>query len=86
MRKAVDSVQKLGSDFKIIRMGEKRVICSVNVELNDDHMQLLKCAEESGGCIKYSSVKSKMPSYKDQDRFMRAINRLMTEGLVWEDA
>jgi hypothetical protein len=35
-------------------MGEKRVICSVSVELNDDHMQLLKFAEENGGNMAYS--------------------------------
>ena len=54
LRKAVDSVHKLGSDFKIIRMGERRVICSVSVELNDDHMAILKFAEENGGSLTYS--------------------------------
>jgi hypothetical protein len=37
-------------------MGEKRVICSVSVELNDDHMQLLRFAEEQGGSLAYSQV------------------------------
>jgi hypothetical protein len=69
LRKAVESVHKLGSDFKIIRMGEKRVICSISVELNDDHMQLLKCAEENGGHLTYSLVRSKLPSYNDKSRF-----------------
>ena len=49
MRKAVDSIQKLGSDFRIIETGNKRGICSVAVELNADHMGVLKFAEENGG-------------------------------------
>lgn len=69
LRKAVESVNKLGSDFKIIKMGEKRVICSVSVELNDDHLQLLKVAEEGGGFLTHTTVSAKVPSYKDKSRF-----------------
>ena len=49
LRKAVDSIQKLGTDFRILETGTKRVICSVAVELNADHMGVLKFAEENGG-------------------------------------
>ena len=38
LRKAVDSINKLGNDFRIIHTGNKRVICSVAVELNADHL------------------------------------------------
>lgn len=41
MRKAVDSLHKIGSDFKIIHTGNKRVICSVSVELSEDNLMLL---------------------------------------------
>jgi len=34
MRKAVESLHKLGSDFKILNTGSKRVICSVSIELS----------------------------------------------------
>ena len=57
LRKAVDSLSKLGSDFKILTQGasnSKRVICSVSVELNTDHMTLLKEAEAEGGCISFT--------------------------------
>ena len=54
MRKAVDSIQKLGSDFRIIVTGNKRVICSVAVELNEDHIGVMKFAEENGGNVTYS--------------------------------
>lgn len=38
LNKAVESLHKLGEDFKIIETGNKRVICSVAVELSEDHM------------------------------------------------
>ena len=47
LRKAVDSINKLGSDFRILHTGNKRVICSVAVELNADHLSVLKHAEEN---------------------------------------
>jgi ESCRT-II complex subunit VPS22 len=50
VRKAVESINKLGNDFKIITQGDKhskRLICSVSVELDQDHMALLKAAEIS---------------------------------------
>jgi ESCRT-II complex subunit VPS22 len=45
VKRAVDSLNQLGNDFKIITTGNKRVICSVAVELNNSHMDLLKFAE-----------------------------------------
>lgn len=47
LRKAVESIKHLGSDFRIINTGNRRVICSVSVELNADHMGVLKHAEEN---------------------------------------
>ena len=85
MRKAVDSIQKLGSDFKIIETGNKRVICSVAAELSADHMGVLKFADQNGGCVTHSSISGNMPQYADRDRFMRAINTLIHDGLAWED-
>lgn len=46
MRKAIESLNKLGSDFKLIKTGNKRVICSVSIELSEDHLLLIKFAEE----------------------------------------
>ena len=65
LRKAVESIKKLGSDFKIIQTGAKRVICSVAVELNDDHMGVLKFAEENGGNLTHSSLATGQPQYAD---------------------
>ena len=85
LRKAVDSIHKLGSDFRIIHTGSKRVICSVALELNADHMAVLKHAEEHKGTFTYSSLTRALPQYSDRDRFGRAIHTLIQDGLCWED-
>jgi hypothetical protein len=54
VKRAVESLNQLGNDFKIIATGNKRVICSVAVELNNSHMDLLKFAEKNDGCLTYS--------------------------------
>jgi hypothetical protein len=77
VRKAVESINKLGNDFKIITQGDKhskRLICSVSVELDQDHMALLKAAENSQGQITFSTLQKQGYS---AERFKRAINRLL---------
>ena len=61
LRKAVESINKLGNDFRIIQTGNKRVICSVSVELNADHMSVLKHAEENQGFFTYTSLSRTLP-------------------------
>lgn len=85
LHKAVDSIQKLGKDFKFAKIGNKNVICSVAVELNADHMAVLKHAEENQGNFTYSSLTRALPQYSDRGRFNRAINNLIQDGLCWED-
>ena len=85
LRKAIQSLQTLGNDFKIIKTGQKRVICSVAIELNDDHMKLLKVAEDNKGWLTYSRTAQLQPSYSDKSRFNRAIEKLLQDGLAWED-
>lgn len=85
LRKAVESLKKLGSDFRIISQGgknSKRLICSVSLELDTDHMALLSQAEQGAGMITLSQMSKKG---FDVDRFERAINRLLSDGLAWED-
>ena len=50
----MDSLHKLGNDFKIIQTGQKRVICSVSVELSPDNLILLQVAEENSGWLTFS--------------------------------
>ena len=84
MHKAIDSLSKLGSDFKIISQGgqSKRLICSVSLELDTDHMLLLNAAEQGQGMLTFSNLRQKGFA---PDRFARAIERLLQDGLAWED-
>ena len=57
VRKSIESINSLGHDFRIITQGgseSKRLICSVSVELNTDHMQLLSVAEGNSGKVTFS--------------------------------
>jgi len=78
----VESLHKLGNEFKIIHTGQKRVICSVSIELSQDNLTILQAAEQNHGWITYSKLRQQIPQ---KDRFQRAINQLIQEGLCWED-
>lgn len=60
MHRAIEELKDLGSDFRMIQMGNKNVICSVSIELTGDHSLLMNAAEENGGWITFSYIKSKM--------------------------
>ena len=77
LHKAVEAIQKLGTDFRITRIGNKNIICSVAMELNADHMAVLKHAEENQGNFTHSSLTRALPQYGDKNRFDRAINNLI---------
>ena len=61
------------------------MICSVSVELSEDHLLIMKVAEENNAWITFSKIKEKLPSFNNRDRFDRAIEQLMKDGLVWVD-
>ena len=80
----MDSLNKLGSEFKIIHMGQKRVICSTSVELSQDNLVVLQAAEENKGWITASNMRMKNPAF-NRERFLRAVDQLVKEGLAWID-
>ena len=55
------------------------------MELNSDHMDVLRFAEQNGGTLTYTTLKSALSMYSDRSRFDRAINTLIQDGMVWED-
>ena len=67
--KALESLDQLSSDFKIIETGNKKVIVSSTVEFKSDSLTLLKMAEENGGWITFKDLKSKMPNFDSRERF-----------------
>ena len=77
--KALKSLETLSNDFKIVETGNKRVIVSSSVDINQDQMTILGIAEKNGGYVTSSGV-SWAPA-----RFTSAIEQLLLEGLAWED-
>ena len=67
----MESLHKLGNEFKIIHTGQKRVICSVSIELSQDNLTILQAAEQNHGWITYTKLRQQIPQ---KDRFQRAIN------------
>ena len=81
----MESLNKLGSDFKILNTGSKSVICSVSVELSQDNMTVLQVAEQNKGWVTFSKVKEKVPQFNQKDRFNRAVEQMVREGMAWVD-
>jgi len=86
LERAIEELKDLGSEFRMIQTGNKKVICSVSIELTQDHMVLMNLAEENGGWITFSLTRSKLPQFSQKDRFLKSINFLLKEGMAWEDA
>ena len=71
--KALGSLTKLSSDFKILRTGKKRVIVSTSVDFNSDQIVILDEAEKNGGWITFSDLRAKIPTFNNRRRFLVAI-------------
>ena len=83
--KALGSLTKLSSDFKILKTGNKRVIVSTSVDFNSDQIVILDEAEKNGGWITFSDLRSKIPTFNNKRRFLTAIDTMLQDGLGWED-
>ena len=81
----MDSLHKLGSDFKILNTGSKRVICSVSIELSQDNMKILEVAEANQGWVTFTKLRERQPMFSQKDRYQRCIDQLVKEGLAWVD-
>ena len=71
--KALGSLNKLSSDFKILKTGKKRVIVSTSVDFNSDQIVILDEAEKNGGWITFSDLRAKIPTFNNRRRFLVAI-------------
>ncbi len=83
IERAIKKLQLLGNGFKVMRMGGRKMVVSVPVELNRDHEDLGTLGQTNGGCVSPELAKEHLGW--DSDRFHRAIMVLMREGMVWID-
>jgi len=85
---SVKKLSKLGSGFRTIKVGRVVMIVSVPEELDDDHMQVMNLAEDSGRFSLYGVVTVDDMTRElgwDKDRSNRALELLLGKGMVWLD-
>lgn len=81
---SVKKLSKLGSGFRTIKVGRVDLIVSVPEELDNDHMEVLEFAEkEPDGMITESVMSSELGW--DNERSNRALELLLSKGMVWLD-
>lgn len=81
--RAIKKLSVLGSGFKVIPIGGKKIVQSVPGELNMDHTTVIQEAE-STGYVTLSSLFSGSLKWS-KDRAAHVIEHLIKEGMVWVD-
>lgn len=80
---AIQKLGKLGGGFRTIQVGDSIMVVSVPTELDSDHMEVMKTAQELGEGVTVDDV-MKATGWKQQ-RASRAVDVLLQEGMAWED-
>mmetsp|Transcript_15169 Transcript_15169/g.31368 ORF Transcript_15169/g.31368 Transcript_15169/m.31368 type:complete len:264 (+) Transcript_15169:2-793(+) len=81
---AVKKLGTLGGGFRIVTVGKSDMIVSVPTELDNDHVEIMKLAQDGLGCVTVDDIQKQL-NWKDQDRVERGLNLLMHEGMAWKD-
>lgn len=80
---AIQKLGKLGGGFRTIQVGDSVMVVSVPTELDNDHMEVMKTAQEEGEGVSVEDVMT--ATGWNQQRASRAIDVLLQEGMAWED-
>ena len=84
---SVKKLAKLGSGFRTIEVGRVILIVSVPEELDDDHMEVMKVAEDDGygpyGVVTTENMSRALGW--NEERSNRALELLLGKGMVWLD-
>lgn len=82
IERSVKKLNVLGQGFKILKIGNDKLIQSVPIELSDDHTSILVLSKKYGYVsheIIYSELKW------EKSRVDRVIKLLLNEGIAWVD-
>jgi ESCRT-II complex subunit VPS22 len=83
---AISKLGKLGGGFRTVEVGKSTMIISVPQELDNDHMQVMATATtrqtSTSGITADDVAKS---NGWGRERAKRALDLLLTEGMVWLD-
>lgn len=80
---AIQKLGKLGGGFRTIQVGSSTMVVSVPTELDNDHMQVMTVAQESGQGVTVDQVMA--ATGWNKPRADRAIELLLQEGMAWVD-
>ena len=80
---AIKKLGKLGGGFRTIQLGKSTMVVSVPTELDNDHMQVMTAAQETGKGVTIDQVMESTGWSKQ--RAERAIELLLQEGMAWLD-
>jgi ESCRT-II complex subunit VPS22 len=81
--RAIEKISVLGNGFRILRVGGKRMVCSVPLEINTDHEAIMTAAEQEDGGVTEEMIVS-MYGWS-HERFTVIMKPLLLEGMVWVD-
>jgi len=80
---AIGKLQKLGSGFRTVTVGNSIMVVSVPTELDNDHVQVIQLAQDVAEGITVDMV-GEMTGW-NEDRVKRALDLLLAEGMAWLD-
>lgn len=80
---AIGKLSKLKSGFKIVQVGKTTMVVSVPTELDEDHKEVMKIAQDAARGITVQDV-AKGTTW-NEDRAKRALDLLLAEGMAWFD-
>ncbi len=80
---AIGKLSKLKSGFKIVQVGNTTMVVSVPTELDEDHKEVMKIAQDTARGITVRDVT--MKTKWNEERAKRALDLLLSEGMAWLD-
>lgn len=92
---AIKKLSKLGSGFRTINVGSSTMIMSVPCELDSDHTEVMRIAQNEGGKLKTKNTSAVGQVAKSdimtitgwtEERTERALNLLLLQGMAWIDS
>jgi len=81
--RAMEKISVLGNGFRLLRIGGKRMICSVPLEINIDHEAIMTAAEQEQGAVTEEIIQTIYGW--SHERFTLIMKPLLLEGIVWVD-
>ena len=81
--RAIRSLGPLGSGFRVVECGSRRLVQSVPEELATDHMDLIRFAGSCGGQLNLLQVKQQLNW--EAERIQTALDQMLAEGYLWLD-